>query len=166
MYQGIDKSRTVEDLQDAIGQAAEAGDLGALQELQKYFVETDVPREAPFVPAIALDDSKLEITKATAESSFAIEMANSLDRATRLLQYNARIRSGYDGPIIVSEGDSWFQYPFFLTDIIDNINDKYAVLSLGGAGHHLSDMVLNQDEFKPAICAFVADFYPAERWRQ
>ena len=41
---------------------------------------------------------------------------------------------------IVSAGDSWFQHPCWLRDIIDKIKDDYAVLSLGVAGDTMSEM--------------------------
>ena len=72
----------------------------------------------------------------------AIALANSLARAKRNIRYRWRIRTGYKGPRIVSEGDSWFQYPILLDDVIDNLIDdhEYAVLSFGGAGHLIEKM--------------------------
>jgi N-acetylmuramoyl-L-alanine amidase len=169
MQHSYEEVRTVEDLQKAIGQAQQAGDLEALEELQRYFVEAEGPGPAPFVPAIALNEAEFEAVPSAGEVAFgtgptaglsnlAIELANSLDRAKRQAKYQLKIAAGYDGPIIVSEGDSWFQYPLFLEDIIDNVMDEYAVFSLGGGGHLLSDMVA-ADEYTPAIDQQNADFF-------
>jgi len=51
---------------------------------------------------------------------------------------------------VVSKGDSWFQYPFLLKDVIDQLFDDYAIYSLGGAGVLVSEM-LDQDEIGDAI---------------
>ena len=51
-----------------------------------------------------------------------------------------RIRNGWPGPRFVSEGESWFQYPTSLQDIIDHLMVKNAILSLGAAGDELADI--------------------------
>ena len=59
---------------------------------------------------------------------------------------------GFSGLRIVSEGDSWFQYPITLTDIIDNLSadpDK-AILSLGAAGDTVANMA-RRAEFLRAV---------------
>ena len=59
--------------------------------------------------------------------------------------FNAVLAGGYDGPIIVSEGDSWFQYPLLLKDTIDHVMNRYAVMSLGAAGDLLNRMADKQE---------------------
>ncbi|CAN5446185.1 hypothetical protein BH10PSE11_BH10PSE11_17160 [soil metagenome] len=55
----------------------------------------------------------------------------------------------YSGPIILAEGDSWFEYPWFnIPDLLDRAGDKYAVLSLARAGDTWSD-ILDQDSNPP-----------------
>ena len=43
-------------------------------------------------------------------------------RLRRRWAFEAKISEGYAGPIIVSEGDSWFQFPILLDDTIDNLS--------------------------------------------
>jgi hypothetical protein len=50
----------------------------------------------------------------------------------------------------VSEGDSWFQYPILLDDVIDVLLEDYAILSLDAGGDTLQNM-LEKREFIPAI---------------
>ena len=56
----------------------------------------------------------------------------------------------YSGPVIVSEGDSWFQYPFFLRDIVDNLQEEFAILSIGAAGDTMRQ-ILDKGEYLPKI---------------
>ena len=52
--------------------------------------------------------------------------------------------------VIVSEGDSWFQYPVLLTDIIDHIMSAgHVVHSLGAAGDTLEGMFEDQQYMSP-----------------
>lgn len=64
-------------------------------------------------------------------------------RAKFLKKLNAN--PPYNGPIILAEGDSWFEYPWpNIPDLIDRAGDKYAVLSLAKAGDTWSE-ILDQD---------------------
>jgi hypothetical protein len=50
---------------------------------------------------------------------------------------------GYHGPLVLAEGDSWFEYPF-AKDLINYAGEEYAVLSLARAGDTWSN-VLDED---------------------
>ena len=58
------------------------------------------------------------------------DLFNSYSRRHRERRYRQRMGAGHDGIRILSEGDSWFQYPFQLRDVIDHLSEDYAVLSL------------------------------------
>lgn len=75
------------------------------------------------------------------EGGFLVASLNASSRARRHRRYRDRIAGGWTGPRIVSEGDSWFQYPLFLDDIIDHLMEKHAVLSLDAAGDTLAQMI-------------------------
>src|SRR5262249_26894082 len=64
------------------------------------------------------------------------------DAFTRRRQeiYRQRIADGWKGLRFVSEGDSWFQYPVVLRDIIDWLSDDYAILDFAAAGDTLANM--------------------------
>ena len=72
---------------------------------------------------------------------------NKRSRRRRQRKYEKKIRRGFNGIRIVSEGDSWFQYPVFLKDIIDNLNDNdaFAIYSLGYGGDWLSNIYREQE---------------------
>ena len=49
--------------------------------------------------------------------------------------------ASYKGPLIAAEGDSWFQYPFCLKDVIDWVFETFAVYCRSEAGDTLENMV-------------------------
>ena len=127
--------------------------------------ETDHTNSKPFAPAIKLKNEYSDIVfnvLGVPEESFAelsiVDWANDWCRADRRNQYRKKIKGGYNGLKIVSEGDSWFQYPCVLEDIIDKIKDDYAVLSLGAAGDTVSRM-LKKKEYMHHIGAEDSDVF-------
>ena len=81
---------------------------------------------------------------------------NRLARARQQLQYRLKVNHPlFRGQKIVSEGDSWFQFPVLLEDVTDQLFkpfavDGYAVFSLGAAGDLLEN-IINEDEITQAI---------------
>jgi len=53
----------------------------------------------------------------------------------------------YKGPLLLAEGDSWFEYPF-AKDLIKYAGEKYAVLSLARAGDTWAN-ILDEDRDPP-----------------
>jgi len=114
------------------------------------YVRVDEASSRAFKPAIAPNWERVE--PARLEANVAMAAFNRASRLRRELRYRARIAGGWKGLRLVSEGDSWFQYPVLLTDVIDHLSDHYAVLSLDAAGAELSDMVAN-DELTATVVA-------------
>lgn len=111
------------------------------------YLELDPDQSGPFEPSVRVKTEM--VAEGAAESALALASLNGISRWRRQQAYRRRRRS-WDGPIAVSEGDSWFQFPFLLDDVIDQLAGDYAILSLGAAGDLLSDMV-KQDELADAI---------------
>ena len=105
----------------------------------RYMIEVPVPgRMAPELepnPALVTD------IPPRVEGGVAMGLANWFMKRRRHSKYRRRIRDGWTNPRIVSEGDSWFQYPTSLQDIIDHLMADHLILSLGAAGDELSDMI-------------------------
>ncbi|QFU10380.1 Caspase domain protein (plasmid) [Palleronia sp. THAF1] len=76
--------------------------------------------------------------------------ANWIERQNRRSKFFRRLSDGYDGPIIVEEGDSWFQFPILLHDTIDVLMEDFAVMSLSAGGDTLANMV-RRAEYRKAI---------------
>ncbi len=119
-------------------------------EIASYFIESQEESDAfqPLIvpnPDLIIDDGR--------ESAVLLNTFNKLAKARRHRIYKRRIRN-WDGVKIVAEGDSWFQYPLILKDVIDQLCDldkfKYAIYGLSEAGDLLSNIV-REDEITAAI---------------
>ena len=79
-------------------------------------------------------------------------LVNKLIQKARQEKFNENVQSGVDSNKIriVSEGDSWFNYPTQLKEVIDRIFDRYSIFSLGYAGDWLSNIYI-ENEYIPAI---------------
>ncbi len=75
---------------------------------------------------------------------------NKRTRRKRQHKYERKIKNGFKGIRIVSEGDSWFQYPIFLNDVIDNLdkNNAFAIYCLSYGGDWLSNIYREQEYLK------------------
>jgi hypothetical protein len=77
--------------------------------------------------------------------------ANGLSRLRRLEKFRARVASGDPRPVLVSEGDSWFQFPVFLEDVIDQLGGEFNIWSVDAAGDTLQNMVIDDAEYLLAL---------------
>ena len=123
-------------------------DLGTDEaELAEYFI-VDEDNSNAFAPQLRLNPATVQIPRGkegTQRTAALMNSANWFARMNRRGKFHKRLRDGYQGPIIVSEGDSWFQYPILLKDTIDHLMDAYAVFSLGAAGDLLKRMADKQE---------------------
>ena len=108
-----------------------------------------------FEPIIRANPEAVDMT--TMDNNGILGLVNRLARERRHLQYRLKVNNPFfTGQKIVSEGDSWFQFPFVLADVIDQLFkpfdglDSYAVYSLGAAGDLLEN-IINADEMAQAI---------------
>lgn len=111
-------------------------------ELSRY-VLPDPDRSGPFRPALRLNPDTVQeplTPEARARGDVAMAGANTWARLRRRWAFEAKMAGGYDGPVIVSEGDSWFQYPILLDDVIDHLSGRYAIRSVDAAGDTLQNM--------------------------
>jgi hypothetical protein len=75
---------------------------------------------------------------------------NRKSQKKRIKRYNRRIkdpafdRSKEGHLVIVAEGDSWFQFPFFVKDVVDWLtrrNPHYAIYSIAYGGDWMTNMI-------------------------
>jgi len=117
--------------------------------LRPYVVEDESLSDA-FAPALVL---RSEAGELGVEADLAVGVFNRFSRRHRRRRYNRRLAQGRTPLIkIVSEGDSWFQYPIVLDDVVDYLIDRpmFAVYSIGAAGDLLREMVA-RGEYLDAI---------------
>ncbi len=134
-------------------------------ELQKY-VAPDEEGSGPFAPRFRIDPETvagMDTPEDRQRAAVFLSVFNSASRHRRHRRFREKIAEGdYHGPIIVSEGDSWFQYPIMLDDVIDVLMKDYAIWSLGAAGDTLENMIESKEylkairEFRPPVFLFSA----------
>ena len=149
---------TIDELVHEIGLANAENDLEKLTELEQCFKILDKPGPLPLAPCVALDEAHVEAADDELESDRVLGLANAVSRARRRITYFRSKWSGIRPPVIVSEGDSWFQYPIRLHDVIDVVMEHYQLLSLGAAGDLLVDMY-SHGEYLNAIEREQADAF-------
>jgi hypothetical protein len=124
------------------------------RELTQYFTAyPDASR--PFAPGIIPDPARVEIAPPddAREGAMLTSWANGLSRLRRQEKFRARVASGDARPVLVSEGDSWFQFPIFLADVIDQLEGEFNVWSVDAAGDTLQNMVIDDPEYMVALRA-------------
>lgn len=93
------------------------------------------------------------------ETAQLLNLVNWISRRSREIRYRNKVKSGVKVKII-AEGDSWFQYPILLNDVIDHLmaEKDLAILCFSGAGDLLKDMVAKA-EFNEALKTENPDFF-------
>lgn len=72
----------------------------------------------------------------------AMTAANNLSRNRRQSQFKLRTKLGNKQPVLVSEMDSWGQFPVLIKEVVDHLNRDYRVWSIGAAGDTAQNMVM------------------------
>lgn len=109
------------------------------QVLQEYSIV--VRGETPFDIRLKPNPEKVRMTLEDIEQENALSTANGMARVRRRIQFRRRSLFGSDKPVLVSEGDSWFQFPVLIREVIDHLNDDYLIWSVGAAGDTAENMV-------------------------
>ncbi|MUT27348.1 MULTISPECIES: hypothetical protein [Mesorhizobium] len=100
----------------------------------------------PFAPAVAFNPALVAVGQPDTglEGAQLMGWANELVGWRRQNRFLMRRRENDPRPVLVSVGDSWFQFPLFLSDVIDQLGDTYSIWSLDAAGDTLENMVSHQ----------------------
>lgn len=141
------------ELQRRVDEAVAANDLATLDRLLRTLYEKADEADRPLDAAIQLRPEFSEkIGEEGLESNLAFTWANRISRAKRRVIYRLKTAGTFNGLKIVSEGDSWWQYPLLLEDVIDHLSrdpDK-AIYSLCAAGD-LIERMANEKEYILAL---------------
>jgi hypothetical protein len=81
------------------------------------------------------------MTAADQELENAMKIGNGLARFRRRGKFYSVLEREPNKPVIVSEGDSWFQFPILIDETIDHLLPNFNVWSLGAAGATLKEMI-------------------------
>ncbi|WP_128547033.1 caspase family protein [Larkinella soli] len=87
-----------------------------------------------------------------------LAVANRIASRMRMRQYEQTLIRYPDRLRMVAEGDSWFQYPFLVRDIIDYLSGVYNIHCLSAAGDLLTNY-LAQPKFLEAIAQVKPTFF-------
>ena len=74
---------------------------------------------------------------------FLLGAASLVSQSNRNRQFQESRANYPDRKRIVATGDSWFQYPFLIRDIVDCLTNAYLVYSLSSTGNTLGDIAPN-----------------------
>lgn len=106
----------------------------------------------PFDPRIVPDPDKVDLTEeAQFDIQSAVKWGNAVSRWRRHQTFNTAISSGVRKPVLVSEGDSWFQFPLLIDDVIDHLGIDYLIWSLDAAGDTADNMINLNPEYMPNL---------------
>lgn len=97
--------------------------------------------ESAFAPELQPNPERVELSDDERELESAMKIGNGLSRFRRHIRFKRRLANGEKLPILVSEGDSWFQFPLLISETIDHLGDQYLIWSVGAAGDTLDNMV-------------------------
>lgn len=117
--------------------------------LQQYFV-ADKNASRPFAPALGPNPAKVALTpieQQLTQGAHAMSFANRIARWRRQNSFMRRREAGDRRPVIIAEGDSWFQFPIFLEDTIDHLADDFTIRCFSAAGDTLLNMVKLDAEY-------------------
>ena len=90
-------------------------------------------------------------------SNMAMWLGNKIETAIRRKRYR-NLSKDPDRLRIVAEGDSWFQYPIKLDDVLDQLYKRYAIRSFAEAGDTLRNY-LKEKEYLDIIGDEKAQFF-------
>jgi len=121
-------------------------------ELRRYFIARPEESRA-FAPAVIPNPALVDVAEPldVTEGAMMMSWANGLARLRRQERFKLRRALGDSRPVLVSEGDSWFQFPILLDDVIDQLHDQYTIWSVDAAGDTLQNMVHDRAEYLDAL---------------
>jgi hypothetical protein len=123
-------------------------------ELRQYFTGSKKDSR-PFEPIIEVDRSRVmldDLDEFRVEGAFAMNWANGMCRWRRQRAFEWRRNVAHENlPVIVAEGDSWFQFPILLADVVDQFDSAYHIWCVSAAGDTLESMVNSAPEYLEAI---------------
>jgi hypothetical protein len=121
------------------------------EQIAPFLTAVDVDR-GPFNPSIVPDPDLVDMgdVESAFDTGIALQWANGVARWRRQERFNDRVRES-TLPVVVSEGDSWFQFPLLIRDVVDQLDDDYLIWSLDAAGDTADNMVNRRPEYMAAL---------------
>ncbi len=99
-----------------------------------------LPGAGAFDFRIVPNPDVVDLPEGAEDTENAMAVANDLARSRRATKFALRKDFG-NAPVLVSEMDSWGQFPVLIDEIVDHLNKGYNVYSVGAAGDTAQNMV-------------------------
>lgn len=112
----------------------------------RQYLTVDPQRSGPFAPCFVTDPAKVDISGNELEFATAVCFDSWSTRSLRQTRFEDAIARGDPRPVLVSEGDSWFQHPL-RCDIIEHLDNQYLIWSLGRHGDTATNMTGKRAEY-------------------
>jgi len=120
--------------------------LSTEEEILKY---SDVRKgQGAFDWELVANERLVDISSDEVELENAISIGNGVAKWKRKLAFKRRKLTGSTLPVLVSEGDSWFQFPFLIKDVVDHLGDHFLIRSLGSAGDTAHNMLADKTKIE------------------
>jgi len=95
---------------------------------------------------IVPDPEKVDVPAFQLEHESMMGLASSFFRRRRQRRFRKQIKAKPDTSVLVSEGDSWFQFPLLIKETIDHLCEDYAIWSVGAAGDTAANMIFGPED--------------------
>ncbi len=104
-----------------------------------------------FDPTLIPNPDRVDMTTDQVQAENAMAIGNSLARWRRNQAFNRALERGDSGEVLVAEGDSWFQFPVMIREVINHLSDphperSYLISCVSAAGDTARNMVLGPRE--------------------
>ncbi|MCU0907102.1 MAG: hypothetical protein MUF73_06560 [Rhodobacteraceae bacterium] len=106
---------------------------------RRYTIYARGPR--PMQIQILPNPDRVDIPPGIAELESAIGFGNAAYRLSRNTRFNLSLMNPLDTrPVLVAEGDSWFQFPLAVDEVIDHLTTHFRIDCGSAAGDTLANM--------------------------
>ena len=92
-----------------------------------------------------------------ARADLGLGFLNGAARARRRRRFERRLRAGDPAPVLIAEGDSWFQFPVWVEDVVDHLSANFNVCCLSAAGDELHNMAILKPEYADWVARLTND---------
>lgn len=97
-----------------------------------------------FDPVMIPDPDRVEMTEDQIAAESAMRIGNNMARWRRSRAFERALRRGDRRPVLVAEGDSWFQFPIFIEETIAQLGRDHLISCLSAAGDTARNMVFGR----------------------
>lgn len=135
-----------------------------LRELEERFLNLEIPEETladylelradqsrPFAPALTPRSDSVDLTPTLGGPAIRAEVlgdvVNRWAKERRRRQFERDLSRRPALPTIYAEGDSWFQFPVFIEELIDHLGAHFNIHCTSTAGDTLQNMLFDQPEY-------------------